>query len=255
LHKTVLSSPRASLLLITRMDNGLNRQYTLSVLGQRVSTKLPFLESEWTRHGGHLYVYDNESPELLHSMWLSTAPYSSMIVTKSNLLLGLDVHSKQIHTFILNSHCHSSKVPAKPQTKNVLNFLSESSFLYEMDDVVLVIDHIGASPLIISEWCLPFLSQKQQKEYPFYIFPSSGNITSSPILVFTSNASVGGAATEALTVTGILATDTILGVTQKIAGANNTAITGYNTLANNSLTVTWTANPGAGAVVIVSIQR
>jgi hypothetical protein len=151
LHKTVLSSPRASLLLITRMDNGLNRQYTLSVLGQRVSTKLPFLESEWTRHGGHLYVYDNESPELLHSMWLSTAPYSSMIVTKSNLLLGLDVHSKQIHTFILNSHCHSSKVPAKPQTKNVLNFLSESSFLYEMDDVVLVIDHIGASPLIISE--------------------------------------------------------------------------------------------------------
>lgn len=75
------------------------------------------------------------------------------------------------------------------------------------------------------------------------------------ILPFTSSASIGGAAFETLTVTGLLASDTILSVTQSVAGANNVAITGYNTLANNALTITFTADPGAGAVVLVTIKR
>lgn len=86
-------------------------------------------------------------------------------------------------------------------------------------------------------------------------FDASGNITSSPILAFSSNASVGGAASEALTVTGLLASDTILAVSQQTAGANNTAITSFSGLVNNGLTVGWTADPGAGAVVLVTIQR
>lgn len=72
---------------------------------------------------------------------------------------------------------------------------------------------------------------------------------------FASGASAGGAAFEVLTVTGLLSTDTILSVSQTVAGANGTAITGWNTQANNALTVTWTADPGAGAIIRVAILR
>lgn len=72
---------------------------------------------------------------------------------------------------------------------------------------------------------------------------------------FDSAASAGGAAFEVLTVTGLLATDTILSVSQRVAGASATAATGWNTQANNALTVTWTANPGAGAIVRVAVLR
>ena len=77
-----------------------------------------------------------------------------------------------------------------------------------------------------------------------------------PILkTFTSAAGAGGAATEAMTVTGLLSTDTILAVTQKTVGANGLAMVGYTTLANNALTVVWHADPGAGSVVIVTVMR
>ena len=72
---------------------------------------------------------------------------------------------------------------------------------------------------------------------------------------FNSAASLGGAASETLTVTGLLATDTILAVSQMTPGGNNTAIIAFDTLANNSLKLYWTANPGAGAVVKVLVKR
>ncbi len=88
---------------------------------------------------------------------------------------------------------------------------------------------------------------------------SSGNLSfvasAANILTFTSNTSSGGMSSEVLVVTGLLSTDTILSVTQITAGSNNTATTGYNTLANNALTVTWTADPGTGATVLVTIKR
>lgn len=73
--------------------------------------------------------------------------------------------------------------------------------------------------------------------------------------LFESNPSVGGSASEALTVTGLLTSDFILSVTQRVAGANNTAITSYGSPGIDSLTVGWTANPGAGAVVRVLVRR
>lgn len=70
-----------------------------------------------------------------------------------------------------------------------------------------------------------------------------------------SSASLGGAAFETLVVTGLLATDTILSVSQFTKGANSVAAIGWDTQANNSLKVYWTADPGVGAVVRVAYKR
>lgn len=75
------------------------------------------------------------------------------------------------------------------------------------------------------------------------------------IKLFTSTAGAGGAATEAMVLTGLLATDTILAVTQKTKGANNLPLLGYTTQAANALTGVWSANPGAGSVIIVTVLR
>ena len=75
------------------------------------------------------------------------------------------------------------------------------------------------------------------------------------IKTFTSTAGTGAAATEAMALTGLLATDTILAVTQKTKGANNLPLLGYTTQANNALTCVWSATVGAGAVVVVTVLR
>lgn len=75
------------------------------------------------------------------------------------------------------------------------------------------------------------------------------------ILSFTSDAGAGGSATEAMTVTGLLSTDTILAVSQSVDGANNLPLLGFNTLANDALTGVWSADPGAGSVIVVSVKR
>ncbi len=77
----------------------------------------------------------------------------------------------------------------------------------------------------------------------------------SQVLVFTSAAGAGGAATEAMTVTGLATTDTILSVTQKTPGLNSLPLIGYSTQATNALTAIFSADPGAGAVIVVAIKR
>lgn len=74
-------------------------------------------------------------------------------------------------------------------------------------------------------------------------------------IVITSNPSVGGAASEAMVVPGLLSTDTILSVTQKVQGSSNLPLLAFNTLVNNGLTISWVADPGPNAVVIVAIVR
>ncbi len=78
------------------------------------------------------------------------------------------------------------------------------------------------------------------------------------ILALSSNASAGGAVSEALTVTGLLTTDTILSVSQKTqGGATRTSLPliGWDTVVTNGLTAHWVADPGAGAVLLVAIKR
>lgn len=73
--------------------------------------------------------------------------------------------------------------------------------------------------------------------------------------VISSDAGAGGAATEAMTVTGLLATDTVLAVTQRVDGANSLPLLGWNTQAADALTGVWSADPGAGAIIDVTIKR
>lgn len=75
------------------------------------------------------------------------------------------------------------------------------------------------------------------------------------ILVVNCTAGAGGGATEALTCTGLLGTDTVLAVTQKTAGANSLPLLGWSTLAADTVTGVWSADPGAGAVVSVAVKR
>ena len=72
---------------------------------------------------------------------------------------------------------------------------------------------------------------------------------------YSSAASAGGAATEAMTFASLEATDTILAVTQKTPGANSVAIIGYGTPGAGSMNITWTADPGAGAVVEIFVLK
>ena len=75
------------------------------------------------------------------------------------------------------------------------------------------------------------------------------------IFKYESAAGAGGAATEAMVLTGLLADDEILAVSQKTPGANSLPLLGWTTQAADALTCTWSADPGAGAVVVVEVRR
>lgn len=79
--------------------------------------------------------------------------------------------------------------------------------------------------------------------------------TGGGVTAYTSAASAGGAATEAVTVTGLAAADSILAVSQVVKGANSTALNGFNTQILNGLTLSWTANPGAGSQALVLVRK
>ncbi len=84
----------------------------------------------------------------------------------------------------------------------------------------------------------------------------NGTVVGLPsILALSSAATVGGAATENVVVTGLLATDTILSVSQSVPGASSLPLLGFNTLTNGHLTLVFSADPGAGAIVVVAIKR
>lgn len=75
------------------------------------------------------------------------------------------------------------------------------------------------------------------------------------LLVFESTPVGAGAADAVLTVTGLLATDTIISVSQKVRGATTAALIGWDTQVNNSITGHWSADPGGLATVLVAVKR
>lgn len=85
--------------------------------------------------------------------------------------------------------------------------------------------------------------------------------STSGVTVINSAASAGGNATETMTVTGLLTTDTIVSVDQFVKGAGTyTGPVAFgnasgNAAANNALSVTFDADPGAGAKVKVAVVR
>jgi hypothetical protein len=75
------------------------------------------------------------------------------------------------------------------------------------------------------------------------------------LVAYTSAAGAGGAATEAMTLTGLAAGDAIVSVSQKTPGADDLPLLGWTTQADNALTCVWSADPGAGAVVVVLVRK
>src|ERR1035437_5377793 len=81
-------------------------------------------------------------------------------------------------------------------------------------------------------------------------------VATNAVRAFNSNPSPAGSSTEVLVVTGLLATDTILAITQVTPGVNSSAYTvGYSGQAKNALTVQWSANAGGSAVIRVMVSR
>lgn len=74
-------------------------------------------------------------------------------------------------------------------------------------------------------------------------------------LGYSSAASISGSATQALTVTGLKSTDTVLSVSQKTPGADSLALIGWSTLIDDGISGIWAANPKAGAILQVVVQR
>ena len=76
------------------------------------------------------------------------------------------------------------------------------------------------------------------------------------IVKLTSDAGAGGAATENdLAVSGLLAADTILSVSQRVAGANSLPLLGWADQKDGSLDFVYSADPGAGAICEVLVLR
>jgi hypothetical protein len=86
---------------------------------------------------------------------------------------------------------------------------------------------------------------------------AQGDASIPQVTALTSAASAGGSATETLTVTGLLTTDTILGATIVEDGATPAYIqeAAKTCAVNGQYIVTFSADPGAGAEVRVIISR
>ncbi len=76
------------------------------------------------------------------------------------------------------------------------------------------------------------------------------------VLQLESAESAGGGATEDdVVVAGLLATDEVLSVTQRVAGGNSLPLLGWSDQKDGSLDLTWSADPGVGAIVKVAVKR
>lgn len=76
---------------------------------------------------------------------------------------------------------------------------------------------------------------------------------SSPLFVAAQYTTIGGAAAEAITISGVLATD--LAFVQMVNNAPNTVSVISAVCTANTLTVTFSANPGAGCIINYQILR
>lgn len=74
-------------------------------------------------------------------------------------------------------------------------------------------------------------------------------------LAIESSPSVGGDAEEVLVVPGLRATDTFVAASITTQGANNTTLLNATIDGDNALECTFMADPGAGAVVTVTVER
>lgn len=101
---------------------------------------------------------------------------------------------------------------------------------------------------------LTIVQNKVNKKVSWFVAQQSLNI-SRHIFALPSSAGAGGSASAVMSVPGLLAGDLIIAVTQKVPGSNNLPIIGFNTQVDGFLTIQYSADPGAGAVILVSVAR
>lgn len=80
-------------------------------------------------------------------------------------------------------------------------------------------------------------------------------IATNNVFSFISNAYAGASATATYVIPGLLISDTILSISPYTKGATNGALVGLQTYSNNSITVSYTSNPGAGTKIVVCVLR
>lgn len=80
-------------------------------------------------------------------------------------------------------------------------------------------------------------------------------LSSAKIVAYDSSPSIGGAASESVAVTGLLSTDTILSVCQKVPGSLLTAQIGFDAPGNGTLVIHWRADPGPGSVMRILVLK
>lgn len=64
-----------------------------------------------------------------------------------------------------------------------------------------------------------------------------------------------GAASVAVTATGLLTTDVILAITQNVKGGNSLPLLGYNSVVSDGFTAVYSADPGAGGHLKTTVYR
>lgn len=74
-------------------------------------------------------------------------------------------------------------------------------------------------------------------------------------LVIVSGAVGSGSASATVTATGLLTTDTIVAVTQRVKGANSLPLLGWSGQLADQLTAVYSADPGANAILDILVQR
>lgn len=89
---------------------------------------------------------------------------------------------------------------------------------------------------------------------PYLIPLSNQGSGGAQVLQFTS-AAIASGTTPTATVTGLLATDTILAVTQAAANSNSLPLIGFGTVASNALGLIYSGASGTGGTVDVAVLR
>ena len=83
----------------------------------------------------------------------------------------------------------------------------------------------------------------------------NGKSLAGATLVKISGTVASGSATPAVTATGLLTTDTILAVTQRVQGANNLPLLGWSAQVADGITAAYSADPGANGVLDIAVSR
>jgi hypothetical protein len=75
------------------------------------------------------------------------------------------------------------------------------------------------------------------------------------LIVLESAASAGGSATETMVFEGLREDDEVMSLSQRVPGASGGAPVGYASQVADGLDVSWDADPGAGAVLMLLVRR